>query len=173
MKNYSEDCPLLLLFGRERNVLILSLQEWSAMIFSFSLSPEISYSMENLAFESWLNYQFSLHHSYICSRMVRRICIMRLGVKWFKMTFGLQNVTWSLTFGFVFSQISRRSMLHGVDTEFVDQVTVWSWISWDSTSSLNTWSYCTWLADVLYSPCLMTDWTDERSFLYTGFSSLK
>ena len=41
-----------------------------------SLTRDISYSME-----SWLNHQFSLHHSYICSWMVRRICIMSLGVK--------------------------------------------------------------------------------------------
>ena len=40
--------------------------------------------------KSWLKHQISLHHSYICSWMVRRICIMRLGVKgliWSKINF--------------------------------------------------------------------------------------
>ena len=62
-------------------------QEWSAIFLSFSLSPEIYHTVWRTwhliacSDESWLNYQFSLHHSYICSWMVRRICIMSLGVK--------------------------------------------------------------------------------------------
>ena len=70
-------------------------QEWSAMIFSFSLSPEIYHTVWRTwhliacSDESWLNYQFSLHHSYICSWMDRRICIMSLGVK------GLIKVHWA------------------------------------------------------------------------------
>ena len=59
------------------------------MIFSFSLSPEIydyhtvwrTWHLIACSDESWLNYQISLHHSYICSWMVRRICILSLGVK--------------------------------------------------------------------------------------------
>ena len=60
-------------------------QEWSTSIFSFSLSPEIYHTVWRTwhliacSNESWLNYQFSLHHWYICSWTVRRICIMSLG----------------------------------------------------------------------------------------------
>ena len=52
------------------------------MIFSFSLSAEIYHTVWRTwhliacSEDSWLNYHFSLHHSYICSWMVRRICIM-------------------------------------------------------------------------------------------------
>ena len=59
-------------------------QEWSDIFFSFSLSPEIYHTVWRTwhliacSHESWLNYQFSLHHSYSCSWMVRRICIMRI-----------------------------------------------------------------------------------------------
>ena len=63
--------------------------------FSFSLSPEIYHTVWRTwhliacSDESWLNYQFSLHHSYICSWMVRRICI---GVK--RLLIGTNN--WNL-----------------------------------------------------------------------------
>ena len=56
-----------------------------AILFSFSLSPEIYYTVWRTwhlvacSDESWLNYQFSLHHSYLCSWMARRICIYELG----------------------------------------------------------------------------------------------
>ena len=55
------------------------------MIFSFSLSPEIYHAVWRTwhliacSNESWHNYQFSPHHSYICSW--RRIFTMSLGVK--------------------------------------------------------------------------------------------
>ena len=59
-------------------------QPWFSL---FSLSPEIYHSVWRTwhliacSDESWLSYQFSLHHSYISSWMIRRICIMSLGVK--------------------------------------------------------------------------------------------
>ena len=68
-------------------------QEWSAIPFSFNRSPEIYHTVWRTwhliacSDKSWLNYQFSLHHLCISSRMVRRICIMSLGVK------GLNNNT--------------------------------------------------------------------------------
>ena len=64
--------------------------KWSAILFSFRLSPEIyrtvwrTWHFIACSDESWLNYQFSLDHSCICSWMVRRICIMSLRVKGLK-----------------------------------------------------------------------------------------
>ena len=55
--------------------------------FSLSVSPEIYHTVWRIWHliacwdESWLNYQFSLHHLCICSWMVRRICTVSLGVK--------------------------------------------------------------------------------------------
>ena len=71
----------------ERASLILSLP---GAIFSFNLSPEIyhtvwrTWHLITCSDEHWLDYQVSLHHSYICSWMVRRICILSLGVKGWK-----------------------------------------------------------------------------------------
>ena len=45
-----------------------------------SLTRDITWHLIACSDESWLNYQFSLHHSYICSWIVRRICIMTLQV---------------------------------------------------------------------------------------------
>ena len=81
----SRDCNKLKIKTYEG--ILFHSQEWSAILFSFSLSPKIYHTVWRTwhliacSDESWFNYQFSLHHSYLCSWMVRRICIMSLAVK--------------------------------------------------------------------------------------------